>query len=529
MSLQWSLSRVVPADTAALGQELLSAQDAMRRIGDSFDSWMPQEEQFAPLYSDQGRGAISPLLLALVTVFQMLEKIPDRAAARAVVLRIDWKYALHLPLGYTGFHFTDLSAFRQRLLQQGQERWLFDYLISRLREQGLLPARSKVRSDATHVVALMNRLSQLELVHESLRVALEALSAAAEDWVDQSVPEIFRERYAARQHDYRLTDRQITERLRQAGHDGFWLLRQIDHDAPVVLRTLSAVQTLRAVLEQQFPQGPEQGPTPRRPGGRGVIETPHDPEVQGAKKGSTSWLGSKVQVSESCTAGFAPWIVDVEVDEATRHDGKALAGVQQRLAERGLRPEQQYVDQNYISGENLAHSAAQGITLMGRPPEDHGAPEGYRQVDFQIDEAHQEVLCPQGQRNVVWSETKKRAGPLPCVEIRFAGSTCRACPAFGVCTASQSGRSLTLNPYRAWLDVARERAQSEDFREASRLRSPIEGTISELVRGHGLRYARYRGLAKMRLQAYFTGVAANLKRLMRWLGTQEARAAASIT
>jgi hypothetical protein len=46
-------------------------------------------------------------------------------------------------------------------------------------------------------------------------------------------------------------------------------------------------------------------------------------------------------------------------------------------------------------------------------------------------------------------------------------------------------------------------------------RAAIEGTISELVRAHDLRRARYRGVSKVFLQALFTTTAANLKRLAR--------------
>ena len=46
-------------------------------------------------------------------------------------------------------------------------------------------------------------------------------------------------------------------------------------------------------------------------------------------------------------------------------------------------------------------------------------------------------------------------------------------------------------------------------------RSAIEGTQSELVRAHGMRQARYRGLAKTKLQNYFTGAACNVKRWIR--------------
>ena len=61
-------------------------------------------------------------------------------------------------------------------------------------------------------------------------------------------------------------------------------------------------------------------------------------------------------------------------------------------------------------------------------------------------------------------------------------------------------------------------------------RNAIEGTQSELVRGHGLRRARYRGLAKVKLQNYFIGAACNVKRWIRreiWALRQAVSAAAA--
>jgi hypothetical protein len=46
-------------------------------------------------------------------------------------------------------------------------------------------------------------------------------------------------------------------------------------------------------------------------------------------------------------------------------------------------------------------------------------------------------------------------------------------------------------------------------------RNRIEGTQSELVRGHGLRRARYRGLAKAQLDNYFIAAACNVKTWIR--------------
>jgi len=72
--------------------------------------------------------------------------------------------------------------------------------------------------------------------------------------------------------------------------------------------------------------------------------------------------------------------------------------------------------------------------------------------------------------------------------------------------------------------------QTEAFKEKMKRRNAIEGTQSELVRGHGLRRARYRGLEKVRMQNYFIGAACNAKRWARrvaWEMKQAAKAAAA--
>jgi transposase-like protein DUF772 len=65
-----------------------------------------RDEMFAPLFSQRGRPAETPWRLALVSVMQFAERLSDRRAADAVRARIDWKYALGLPLDDPGFDST---------------------------------------------------------------------------------------------------------------------------------------------------------------------------------------------------------------------------------------------------------------------------------------------------------------------------------------------------------------------------------------------------------------------------------------
>ncbi|KAA0584296.1 transposase [Azospirillum oryzae] len=80
----------------------------------------------AALYPERGQPAAAPWRLALVSVLQFLEELPDPQAADAVQGRIDWKYALSLDLTDPGFDFSVLSEFRDQLVDEGQEMLLLE-------------------------------------------------------------------------------------------------------------------------------------------------------------------------------------------------------------------------------------------------------------------------------------------------------------------------------------------------------------------------------------------------------------------
>lgn len=522
MSLQESLSREIPTDTYQVGQEMLAPTNIFRQIGEHFDELFPEERDFAEIYQSTGRGAISPLLLTIVTVFQIMEKLPDRVAAEYVASRIDWKYAMHLPLSYAGFHFTDLYAFRQRLLASGWERKVFEQLLEKLKQLGLLRVRGKMRTDSTHILGMVEWLSRLELVLESIRLALRAASEAAMQWAEENLPATFIEVYGERISTYGMSDEDIAIGWKRAGKDGFWFITQIDQTAPEPVQQLTEVELLRQVLAQQFPQGPDQPPPTQRPTGKEIIQSPHDAQARQGVKRNKVWFGYKAQVTETCDEGSPHLVVDLEPQNALEQDSQALPSIQERLSERDLLPAELYADQAYISAALIADSLRQGICLFGPCPLDTKGPPGFRQSDFVIDYAKRQAICPAGQVSRVWSEKSAPDGSPPTVKLRFNGKICQECRFFGQCTCSSQGRSLELHPYRNLLKFYRNLMQTDNFQLAIQLRAGVEATISELTRKYGLRQARYRGEAKLRLQSAFTAAAINLNRVTRWwnLNTQ---------
>ena len=91
------------------------------------------------------------------------------------------------------------------------------------------------------------------------------------------------------------------------------------------------------------------------------------------------------------------------------------------------------------------------------------------------------------------------------------------CDAKERCTRSPQ-RSLSFLPQAQYeaLEQAREVHSSLAGRERYKRRAGIEGTLSQGVRGVGLRRFRYRGIAKTHLQNVAIGAAINIDRLVNW-------------
>ncbi|EEP74750.1 LOW QUALITY PROTEIN: transposase, partial [Micromonospora sp. ATCC 39149] len=100
--------------------------------------------------------------------------------------RVDWKYALGMELTEPGFDHSVLSEFRDRLAEGDRADRLLAVMVERLAGAGFMRARGRQRTDSTHVLAAVRRLSRVELVAETIRAALEALARVDEVWLPVS-------------------------------------------------------------------------------------------------------------------------------------------------------------------------------------------------------------------------------------------------------------------------------------------------------------------------------------------------------
>jgi hypothetical protein len=157
-----------------------------------------------------------------------------------------------------------------------------------------------------------------------------------------------------------------------------------------------------------------------------------------------------------------------------------------------------------------------GINVIVPPPLER-ASEYYTPDDFQEDPQRGKLTCPAGQE----SQYAQRDNQRHTTVYRFAAATCTACPLIAKCLAKPPqnafGRTVRKNDYKVEYDRARAKATTAAYEETRREHPRIERKLSELVRRHGSRRARYRGRLRVLTQQLLAGVAADIKRIVHLL------------
>jgi Transposase DDE domain len=407
------------------------------------------------------------------------------------------------------------------------------------------------------VIAAVRALHTVELAGESVRAALEVLAAACPGWLAQRICVAdWNRRYGARIDSWRLpAGKAAQDRLTlEFARDGYALVQACYEDsAPGWARELPAVQTLRMVLLQNFTRtAGEHGREvirEREPEGKhehdGVppahikISSPYDTDARWGKKDESLWLGYKLHITETCedppACGCPPGpaaapgrcghdvrpnlITCVATTGAAAGDAAMTIPVSAALARKRLAPARHYLDSGYASARNMLEAARLSGTILVTPLLAGTSPQaraghGYDRSAFGIDYDARTVTRPQGAASASWTPTRLRGTDV--IAIKFPLTTCRPCPARQLCTtATRTGRQLTLPPRELHDIITRARAgqATQDWHDDYKRRAGAEATISQAITITGCRRARYRGLAKTRLEHVYSAVALNLYRL----------------
>lgn len=485
-------------------------------------------QELAECYTeDNGRPGIEPVVLLGVLIFQFLERVPDRQAAELVKYHLGWKLALNLKVSYPGFHHTMLTKFRERLERCEKRDLAMRTIMKALHEEGLVSKGSKQRLDSTHILGAVARLSTLECVRETLALALEEL---ARQLAVQERPEFWDllwERYVESKLDYKSSSESTLQaKSQQAGIDCLRLLEWLE-PLETEIRQGRQVVLLREVFAQQYVVNQGGKIEPVKVHATGVVQNPHDPDAQWSAKGQgkqrKGWLGYKVQVAETVVSQSdqSSFISSVVTQRASESDDAGLPATLQNQEALGFdRPAELYADGAYISGRAIDQAKEEGWQLIGpaQPSASRAGLEKACRIEaFDISIAERKAICPDGRVSTNCSKLTEEKSSKVSYRFEF-GSQCHNCRLKVACLPStQAHRTITVGAHHESLQQRRRDQQGQEFQLRMHQRNAIEGTISELVRGHGLRRARYKGFARVDLQNQLIAAACNIKRWLRKL------------
>ena len=366
-----------------------------------------------------------------------------------------------------------------------------------------------------------------------MRAALNELATVEPEWLSAITPDAWYARYERRVETYRLPSSQVKQDAygQQVGEDAYYLLDCLEASDVDDWQSLPKIEALKIVLERHYEykdKVPDMPEAPRvrwkskkeLPRTNAGIESPYDVDARFRSRHGVNWVGYAVNVSETCDDEQCHLITHVETTDAAVHEAQRTQVIHEALADRDLLPSEHFVDSAYVSAEHLVNAHKQQIELVG-PTRKNASwqskiEDGYTEARFNIDWATETVTCPEGKVSKSWNPRVK-LGNRAYIQVRFSSLDCSMCSAKERCTRSPQ-RSLSFLPqvhYKA-LEQAREVHSSKEGKERYKRRAGIEGTLSQGVRGFGMRRSRYRGLAKTHLQNVAIGTAINFDRLINW-------------
>jgi hypothetical protein len=507
-------------------QSLFSAANLPHRVPvDSFYGRMAavsgvlfQDDDLKDMYDPaNGRPSLPPSLMSGVLLLQFYDDVSDEEAVQRLMFDLRWQVALNLPTDFPGFDPSSLTYFRQRLIDHKQTRYAFDRLVKVGREAGFIPDRVTLLTDTTRTQGAGAVMDTYTLLRKGIRKLLKQCGYAAAAKQRGLAPETQRliatyvEQDRKAQIDWS-DPQQRAAQLQVLFQDAEAALElatdQLD-DADVRSTGWLLVRIMGNDIESDAQGHPQiaEGTAPDR------IISITDPEMRhGRKSSAVRFDGFKVATT---TEQSSELILDIQDMPAAGGDGQELLPTIARVEQHaGVTVERVIGDGAYPSGDNLAACARhqpEPVDLLA--PLAQAQDPAVDKSAFQIDLAQQTATCPQG-HTAAASHGPTRNG-LPTLSFCFSRATCEACPLFARCVKSKrTGRTVNTHPQEAYLQAARARQQTNEFKSAYRLRPAIERKQAEQVQ-HGLRHTRYLGHPKRQLQRLWQGAATNLSGLFR--------------
>ena len=211
-------------------------------------------------------------------------------------------------------------------------------------------------------------------------------------------------------------------------------------------------------------------------------------------------------------------------------DGSQLPRLyEQHVATTGLRQGQVSVagDHHYGTASNYIYCAQEGVRAHLADASANLEERGKLPLSQFVYELEGDRLrCPQGHYLICHQDRPEEQAKVYLIEDP---AFCRSCPWREKCTQSKRGRSIQRHVQADLVEAGRAEANSPAGRYSRKRRQHVmEGSFADAFNNHGAKRARWRGLARQRIQSWLIAAVQNLRVLLRNQNNTPARAAAAV-
>jgi transposase len=449
-----------------------------------------------------GRPALDPVLMLKLDLLGIYYRWSDRELMRQA--QVNMAHRLFLDLGSESVlpHPTSMTYFRDRVGAEALQE-IFHGVLGQARELGLVKDRLRLK-DATHLIANIAIPTTIGLVAQMRDQILEtakpfAAEQVAAEWEEvdaicaqsEKAPDL--ERLALRvQHLREVLVWADALPASEAFRNG----AAADQDALRSALTLAH----KVLADRDNPKASDK-----------VISV-FDPDARCGKHGEffDGYLADITMDADS------ELITGINVLPANGDEGGDAAYlIEQEEAAHGNDVEAISIDGAGYRGTVLRElTDPQGLNLeVFTPPTERIPLTVFGPEAFPLSADQKTLTCPAGQTTIHHERNTNDTGR----KFRFSKKQCGGCALRDQCLADPKtrSRSVVKNDYEAEYKAAQAKAHTPAFAKVRKEHPAIERKLSELVRRHDLRHARYRGLSKVLRQALLSGLAVNLKRIVK--------------
>jgi len=247
MSNQFNAVPTIPRETERSARAIFGRRNFYILTGEHLESILEETQPQCLLEA----GVI---ISAQITFFQFLEGLTDAQAIEAVRTRLDWKFALHLPVYPPTLQGSALCQFRQRVLRDPQFQREFQMLIDRLVTFNP-PLNEKFQSficlEILSYVCSINRVNWMQVTMSQM---LEILAVRFPEWLRKVTLPHWYGRYnhiIAGFEAANWPDQQEFS-MEEIAADIDHLLDEIHRSSPLGISEIQEVRTLERIWKQQI-------------------------------------------------------------------------------------------------------------------------------------------------------------------------------------------------------------------------------------------------------------------------------------